>query len=387
MEELNYDKNKRNTLKGFILGVALSLAVFCLFQLIVNYIIPADTPSSIASANKIKEVESVIDQNYMGETDKQEMTDYMFLGLVAGLNDRYSTYYTKEEYEDVSSVHSGYFEGIGVEIGTDSKTGDILILKVFEDAPADRAGMMKDDVILSVNGIDMTGKTAADVIEVIRNDETGTIQITALRDGEKMDFTMTREKVLRNPVVSEILDNDTGYIKIGTFDSMTAEEFETELESLKEAGVKGLILDLRENLGGLVNAACDTLRAFMPEGLLVYTENKYGERREYTCDGKNELDLPMAVLVNGNTASSAEIFSGAVQDAGVGEIIGTQTFGKGIVQNAFTLTDGSVVKLTVEHYYTPDGHDIHGKGITPDILVEEEDGQLDAALSYLKEKY
>ena len=381
----NKENQRFKTLKGFILGVILSLAVFCLYHLIVAFAVPADTPSSPASFDKIKQIENTIDEHYMGEIDKQEMTDVMFLGIVAGLEDRYSTYYTAEEYEDVTSVQSGYFEGIGIEINRDDETGKLIVVNVYEDAPADRSGMLEGDLLITINGTDVTDYTAAEAVELIQADETGTINITVLRDGEMIDLSMKPEKILRNPVKSEILEGNIGYIKIGTFDNLTAEEFKSELDRCMEAGVKGIIIDLRSNLGGLVSAACDSLREFMPEGLLVYTENKYGERKEYNCDGENELDIPMAVLVNSKTASSAEIFSGAVKDYDRAVIIGTQTFGKGIVQDSFKLSDGSVVKLTVAHYYTPDGNDIHGQGITPDIVVEDEDEQLEKAIEVLSE--
>ena len=378
------DNNSRKTLKGFILGVALSLAVFCLFHFIFTAVIPADPPSSLASYNKVKEVEKTIDDHYMGEINKQEMTDYMYLGMVAGLEDRYSTYYTAEEYEDVTSVQSGYFEGIGIELNNDKDSGRLVVVNVYEDAPADRAGMMIGDILIEINGVDVTGHTASEAVQLIQSDESGTINITALRDEEKLEFSMKPEKILRNPVRSEIMDGNIGYIKISTFDNMTAEEFKEELGKCTDAGVKGIIIDLRGNLGGLVSASCDSLRAFMPMGLLVYTENKYGDRKEYSCDGVNDLDIPMAVLVNSYTASSAEIFSGAVKDYEKAVIIGTQTFGKGIVQDSFRMSDGSVVKLTVAHYYTPKGSDIHGQGITPDIVVEDEEEQLAKALEILK---
>ncbi len=363
----------------------MALAVFCLYRLIATRLIPADTPSSTVSYDKIRQIERAIDEHYLGEVDKQELTDYMFLGLVAGLGDRYSTYYTRDEYEDVTTTQSGYFEGIGIEVVTDEDSGRVMVKNVIGDAPADRAGMEAGDLLLTVGGVDVTGFTPSEVVELIQSDVTGKIVIVALRDGEELEFSMVPEKVYKDPVVYEILEDNIGYIKISTFNKMTQEQFGECLEAVKEADVKGLIIDLRGNLGGLVSAACDTLCEFMPEGLLVYTEDKYGERTEHSCDGKNALDLPMVLLVDGYTASSAEIFSGAVKDYGVATLIGEQTFGKGIVQNPYTLSDGSVVRLTTAHYYTPLGHDIHGEGIAPDLVVEGEEEQLQKAVELLNE--
>ncbi len=363
-----------------------ALAVFCLIYIITAFLLPADSPSSIASEEKTRQIEKLIDDVYLGKIDKQLLTDYMFLGLVSGLEDRYSTYYTAKEYDDITSKQSGYFEGVGVEITEDPETGKSIVNYLYEGAPADRAGMKEGDLLLSVNGTDVTAFTPTEVVELIRSDETGIINMTVLRGEEKLDFSMKPERILRDPVVSEMLEDNIGYIKISTFDNLTAEQFKTELDSLKEAGMKSLIIDLRGNLGGLVNSACDTMNEFLPEGLLVYTEDKNGERKEHYCDGKNELDIPMALLVDSLTASSAEIFAGAVKDYGVATLIGTQTFGKGIVQNTYELADDSAVRLTTAHYYTPEGHDIHGQGITPDIIVEDEEAQLQRAVELLSDQ-
>ena len=385
MENKEPEKRSYGILKGFILGVLATLAVLSLYYAVSITAFPAVDPSSPASVEKIRQIEETVDQHYLGEIDKEQMTDFMYYGLVAGLGDRYSMYFNEKEYEEVTNVQSGEFKGIGIGIGQDAETGRLVVTEVYEDAPADRAGMEPGDVLLSVDGVDVTGYTPTDAVSLIQENETGPIAISVLRGEEMLSFSLVPETILRDPVESEILEDDIGYIRIGTFDQLTAEQFGKALDSMKEAEVKGLIIDLRGNLGGLVSASCDTLREFLPEGILVYTVDKEGNRKDYLCDGEHPLDLPMALLVNGNTASSAEIFAGAVKDYGMATLVGTRTFGKGIMQNAFELSDGSMVRLTVAHYYTPNGNDIHGKGIEPDIVIEEEEEQLAKAVEILKQ--
>lgn len=256
-------------------------------------------------------------------------------------------------------------------------------MEVQQDTPADQAGIQAGDVLKAVNGTDVSESTVSEAAQLIRTAENETVTLTLQRDGEAepIQVEVTRERLETETVAGKMLDESIGYLAISEFTRLTPDQFRTVFEQLQEEGMQKLLVDLRGNPGGLLTAVCDTLRQILPEGLIVYTEDKQGNREEYTCDGETPLDLPMVVLVNGDTASAAEIFSGAVKDYGIGTIVGTQTYGKGIVQDFYTLPDQSVVKLTVAHYYTPKGNDIHGVGIEPDVKAEQpEDSETDVQL-------
>ena len=379
----------KKTVKGFFIGIAVTLAaiavfITCYVKLPVSY--TASSPESLSSYKKINEVLDIIDKYYMGDTDDQLMTDYMFLGLVSGLEDPYSTYFTKEQYDQLSTVQQGHYSGIGVSIAA-QEDGEIEIVSVTQGGPAEEAGIMAGDYIRSVNGADVRGMDTSEVSAMIQDTESDDIELLIYRPDTKEEFEVTVTRSLLDSVSAwgGIIENTVGYISIGSFTGVTAEQFSEMLEELEEKSAQALIIDLRGNGGGLVSAACDCLREFIPEGVLVYTEDKNGNRDEYTSDSGNEIDIPVAVLVNGETASASEIFAGALQDYGIATIVGTQTYGKGIIQDVFRLNDGSVIRLTVSHYYTPNGNNIHEVGITPDVVVEydeesETDTQLEAAL-------
>ena len=389
----SFEKNTgedKKTVKGFIAGVAVTLAAIavflaCYIKLPFNY--DASSPQSLASYKKIDEVLDVIDRYYMGDTDEQLLTDYMFLGLVSGLEDPYSTYFTEEQYEQLSTAQQGHYTGIGVSIAASSEDGEIEVVEVTADGPAAEAGIQTGDRIRSVNGTDVTGMVTSEVSAMIQNAESDDIELLIYRPETEEEFEVTVTRGLLDSVSAwgGIIEDTIGYISIGSFTGVTAEQFTEMLEELEEKSVQSLIIDLRGNGGGLVSAACDCLRELIPEGVLVYTEDNTGNRDEYTSERGNEIDIPIAVLVNEETASASEIFAGALQDYGIATIVGTQTYGKGIIQDVFRLNDGSVIRLTVSHYYTPNGNNIHEVGITPDVVVEydenaETDTQLEAAI-------
>lgn len=389
----SFEKNTgedKKTVKGFIAGVAVTLAAIavflaCYIKLPFNY--DASSPQSLASYKKIDEVLDVIDRYYMGDTDEQHLTDYMFLGLVSGLEDPYSTYFTEAQYEEVQTVQAGQQQGIGVSIAVRTDDGEIEVVEVNEGGPAQEAGILEGDVIKSVDGTDVSGMTTSEVSLLIQESGSDDVVIGIYREdtGEELEISVTKGLVESVIVWGGMIEGNIGYIAIDSFTRVTCEQFTEILEQIEEMDASGLIIDLRGNGGGLVSAACDTLRELIPEGVLVYTEDKYGNREEVTSESGNSTTLPIAVLVNENTASAAEIFAGALQDHGAAEIVGTQTYGKGIIQDVFRLHDGSVVRLTVSHYYTPNGNNIHEVGITPDMVVEydenaETDAQLEAAI-------
>jgi carboxyl-terminal processing protease len=387
-------KPEKKTVKGFFIGMAVTFAALaviltCYIKLPVSY--SASKPESLSSNKKINEILELIDEHYIGEVDEQLLTDYMFLGLISGLEDPYSTYFTEEQYEELSTSQQGHYVGIGVTIIEREEDGEIQIYTVEEDGPADEAGIVTGDIIKTVNGESVDGFSISEVTEMIQNAESDDIVLGIYREDskEELEVTVTRGLLDSVSVWGGILeDSDTGYVAIDSFTGVTAEQLAEILKQIEETGADSLIIDLRGNGGGLVSAACDCLREFIPEGLLVYTEDKNGNRKEYTSESGKETEFSIAVLVDGETASAAEIFAGAMQDYGIAKIVGTQTFGKGIIQDVYHLNDGSVIRLTVSHYYTPNGNNIHEVGITPDIVAEydenaETDTQLEAALEAL----
>ena len=350
--------------------------------------------SDVAVTNKIAYLEKLIDQNYLDEVDEDSLKEGIYTGLLYGLGDPYSRYYTEEEYEEESRDTEGSYAGIGISI-TRNTEGGILVVECYEGGPADLAGLQKNDVITAVDGTDVTDLTPADVSQMIREKEDGTSVLTVYHqeENEPEDISVTVSNVELPTVSYEMLEDSIGYLRVTEFTMVTPQQFENAYKDLQEKGMEKLIVDLRDNPGGVLSSVCDVLRQILPEGLIVYTEDKYGEKQEMKCDGDTPIDIPLAVLVNENSASASEIFAGAVKDYGIGTIVGTTTYGKGIVQSLQKLSDGSAVKLTTARYYTPKGNDIHKVGITPDVeekldvsllnkteISHEEDNQLQAAI-------
>lgn len=351
-------------------------------------------------AEKLRTLEKIIDTNYLEEKDKDALAEGMYAGLLYGLNDPYSCYYTAEEYEKQNTETEGSYVGIGVAMKK-NPDGGVKIAECYEGGSAYAAGIKVNDIISSIDGKDITDWEMEDVADYIKNREADAVSLTVHRENveEALDISVKIADVELPSVYGEMLDKKTGYIEITEFKGVTFEQYKETFERLKEQGMERLVIDLRDNPGGLLTSVCDVLGWILPEGLIVYTEDKYGNKMEETCDGKHPLDMPLAVLVNEGSASASEIFAGAVQDYEVGTIVGTTTFGKGVVQALYPMSDGSAVKLTVSKYYTPKGKNIHGEGISPDIkvklnpelfnqteLTREEDNQLQAAVQSLEEQ-
>ena len=354
--------------------------------------------SDTSHVQKIEYLEKLIDQEYLGEVDNDEMAEGVYAGLVYGLGDVYSRYYTADEYAQETASTDGAYAGIGVSIQK-NKNGGVQIAECYEGGPGAEAGLQTGDVITAINDTDVTDMELSDVVSMIRENKDKTIVLTVLRENEdsSREISVDVTDVELPSVSGEMIDESTGYIQITQFTGVTPQQYKDTFAELKDKGMKRLVIDLRDNPGGLLTSVCDILREILPEGLIVYTEDKYGNREEETCDGKNKLDMPLAVLVNENSASASEIFAGAVQDHGVGTIVGTTTYGKGVVQELRQLSDGSAVKLTVSNYYTPNGNSINKVGIKPDVEVKlasvllnkdeithEEDNQLQKALNVIE---
>lgn len=393
----------RKFLKGFLVGVgsAILLGGAAVFGVVASF---GGKAVNLAHIQKLGQLEKIIDAEYLGEQDTEMMANGMYLGLVAGLNDPYSRYYTKEQYEEANSRIQGEYVGIGVvmQMGSDQV---VRIAECYENSSAAEAGILPEDVLLAINGTSIEGMALSEVSQMIKTTKEESVVLTISREGEEepLDITVQVRNIEVTSVSYKMLEDEVGYLKIASFTHVSSQQYQNAMEDLKAQGMKRLIVDLRDNTGGLLDAVCEILNEILPEGLIVYTEDKNGSRSEKTCDGEHPLDIPLVVLVNENSASASEIFAGAVQDHKVGTIVGTVTYGKGVVQTTKVFQDGSALKLTISHYYTPNGNDIHGVGILPDVEVElpeasvekwnqgeelslEEDTQLTKALEIAKEK-
>lgn len=378
--------------KSFVGGAVCAAVLFAAAAAVLW--IAGDGPASFRSTAKVADISRLIDSVYMGDIDEQKLEDSMYAGLVSGLEDPYSRYYTEEEREEEDRSNAGEYEGLGVVLGQMKDTGEVVIVQCYDGGSASEAGVLPGDILYAVDGESVEGKELSEISGAIQQKKAKDIVLTLGRKGEdgaeqRMDITVTKGKVQISYVTGEMLGDGIGYLAITQFTGVTSEQFRETYQSLKEQNMERLIIDLRDNPGGLLDAVCDTLRQILPEGMIVYIEDKAGHREEYTCDGETPIDIPLVVLVNENSASASEIFAGAVKDHGIGTLVGTTTFGKGIVQTYYQLSDGSEVKLTTAKYFTPNGNNIHGTGIEPDIEVKaaeggETDGQLQKAVEVVK---
>lgn len=320
---------------------------------------------------KMKIIENVIDTYfYKEDVDKDAMVDGIFKGMVESLGDPYSEYYSKEELESLYQDSLGVYYGVGAYVSLDTTTGLAKVSGIIADSPAEEADLRAEDIIYKVDDVDVTGMTLQETVSLIKGDENTTVKLTLIRDGKEIEKEVTRRKVESPTVKFEMLDDGMAYIQITEFDTVTVDQFTEAMAMARGNDMKGLILDLRSNPGGNLSSVVSIAKQMLPKGLIVYTEDRDGNREEYSCDGTKELDVPMVVLVNGNSASASEILAGAIKDYGIGTLVGTTTFGKGIVQRPIELSDGSAVKLTISSYYTPNGINIHGIGIEPDVECE-----------------
>lgn len=320
---------------------------------------------------KMKVIENVIDTYfYKEDVDKDAMVDGIFKGMVESLGDPYSEYYSKEELESLYQDSFGVYYGVGAYVSLDTATGLAKVSGIIADSPAEEADLRAEDIIYKVDDVDVTGMSLQETVSLIKGDENTTVKLTLIRDGKEIEKEVTRRKVESPTVNFKMLDDGMAYIQITEFDTVTVDQFTEAMAMARGNDMKGLILDLRSNPGGNLSSVVSIAKQMLPKGLIVYTEDRDGNREEYSCDGSKELDVPMVVLVNGNSASASEILAGAIKDYGIGTLVGTTTFGKGIVQRPIELSDGSAVKLTISSYYTPNGINIHGIGIEPDVECE-----------------
>lgn len=385
-------REKSSFRKGLVLGAMLAVAAFVLSGCATAHFLPRflgrENSKEEQIDAKVQELNQYIEEFYLFDYEEEDVENGIYKGLMAGLGDVYTGYYTPEEYASFMETSNGSYSGIGAMMQQDYNTGIISVVRVFDGSPSAESGLQSGDILYMVEGEEVTGQDLSLVVSNLKGEEGTDVHISILRGTDVLELTLIRRSIQVPTVESRMIDEKIGYIAITEFDDVTEEQFMTALNSLESQGMQKLIIDLRDNGGGLVNVTCAILDRLLPEGLIVYTEDKNGKRQEETSDAENYFAGDMAVLVNGNSASASEIFAGAIKDYGVGTLIGTQTFGKGIVQSLFPLSDGSAVKITVSRYYTPSGNNIHEVGITPDIIVEAdresgEDHQLQKAIEVL----
>ncbi len=335
--------------------------------------------------SKLDVIEEILyDYYYLEEIDPAVLEDGIYHGMVDALGDPYSVYYSPEELQELLDQTEGIYYGIGAYVGLDTMTGYPKIVSPIPGSPAEEMDLRPDDIIYEVDGESTYGKDLNSVVAMIKGEEGTYVRLTIYRSTEPdyLYVDVVRRQVETPSVESEMFENGMAYIQIMEFSESTVDQFADALAVAKESGMKGLILDLRANPGGSLSAVVDIGRMLLPKGLIVYTEDKYGQRYEYSCNGRREFTLPMVVLVDGNSASASEVLAGAIKDYEIGTLVGTTTFGKGIVQQIISVGDGSAVKVTVSSYYSPKGTNIHGIGIEPDIVCE-----FDAEAYYGEEAY
>ncbi len=422
--EQDYGKRRKSSKRGegpgFGMGIAAGMSIMLLLVLLVmtgsqlllnqgkkaaakqNTAQKAPTKQALSEKGvekKAAELADLIDQYYYEDIDQKSLIEGMYAGMVEGLDDPYSSYFTAEEYASFNESTTGIYYGIGTVLTQSMDTKIVKILHVYPGTPAEEAGIRDGDVIVKVEDIEADSVELSELTSHIKGEEGTKVHLELIRAGESehLQVDVERRQIEVPTVEYQMLEGNVGLIQITEFSTATPEQFDHAVKDLQEKGMASMIVDLRNNPGGVLQSVCTMLDEILPEGLLVYTEDKYGSRSNYKSD-KNCMTIPMTVLINENSASASEIFAGAIKDYKYGTLIGTTTFGKGIVQSIIPLEDGSALKITMAKYFTPNGNYIHDKGIEPDIELEYEyqsqedevynpmhDNQVLKALEVLKE--
>lgn len=386
--------------KNMIIAVAVTAIVTSLLTGAVKDITRAAGMG--VSLQKITMVKKMLSEYSLFEADEEKIADYASMAMAAAVDDPYTVYYPKEEFSSYKDNIMSTYIGIGATLGANTEKNQLVVVSPMEDSPAEKAGLKSGDEIVAIDGKQYEANQLSEAATYLKKGDEGSgVVITVKRDGEQFDISVTREKIIKNSVKSKMLDGETGYLRITDFESKsdnasknTYDEFCEHLTALQSAGMKKLVIDLRDNPGGDLNVVCNIADVLLPEGLITYTEDKHGKRVTVNSDA-NCVDIPIAVLVNGGSASASEVLTGALKDNGKAVVVGTKTYGKGIVQTVYPFSDGSGMSVTTAKYYTPSGVCIHQIGIEPDITVEavsdkavsdltaEEDVQLKKALEAL----
>lgn len=351
-------------------------------------------------SNTLASFRKIIDQKFLGEIDEQKILNETIKGYIKGLDDPYTEYMTKEEMEEFSQDIMGNFTGIGIYLTKDIEKNAVIVISPIKDTPAHKAGILPGDIITKIDGVSYTGEQLTEASNKIKGEIGTSVKLEILRDGKTMEFEVTREHIKINHVESKVLENNIGYIEFNSFDEGCSEEFKQKLEELKEKNITSLIIDIRNNGGGLVTEALDIADFIVEKDatLLITTDKK---QKEEVTKAKTDpiINIPVVLLTNSSSASASEILAGALKDNNKATIVGEKTYGKGVIQELLTLTDGSGLKITTNEYFTPNRNKINKVGITPDVEVkldeklqgqlvieEKDDTQLQKAIEILKQK-
>ena len=349
-------------------------------------------------ANELNKYRKIIDKYYLGDVDEEKLKEGAIKGYIEGLGDKYSEYISKENMEDYMADTTGNFVGIGIYMVQDNKSNKIMVLSPIKGGPAEKAGIQPGDYIISVDDVDYAGDQMSVAANKIKGEAGTTVKIKILRDSETKEYELKREKITVNPVEGKVLDNNIGYLEFSSFDDGTAEELKNKYEELQKQGITSLIIDLRNNGGGIVKEALEIADYILnKDDVILYEVDKNDKETVEKSTNDPIINMPIVVLTNGNTASSSEILAGALKDHGKATIIGEKTYGKGVIQQLLTLPDGSGLKITSEEYLTPNKTKINGIGIEPDEQIslpdtvknvlnveEKDDTQLQKAIETLK---
>ncbi|MCM1468458.1 MAG: S41 family peptidase [Alistipes sp.] len=391
--------------KGILLGVLSTVMVFLILAGIgigigvidlglkreqdykVEIVADEDTGGDDFMSTAIKKINyvmKVMDMYYLEEYDEEAMIDGMLAGMLAAVGDPYTGYYDEESYSSLMESSEGVYYGIGVVVSQHIETGEVYVVNPYDGCPGAEAGMLPGDIIYKVAGTEVTGMDLDEVVTLIRGAEGTTVDVTVLHENssELVDLQVERREIEVHTVEHQVMENNIGYVQITQFDEVTPEQFKSAMNDLKANNIKGLIVDLRDNPGGSLSAVIDVLDMLLPKGTYTYLVDKNGNRQDYKGSRNASYNYPTVVLVNENSASASELFTGAMHDFDKATIVGTTTFGKGIVQQIFPLRDGSGMKVTMAKYYTPDGICIHKTGIEPDVVVELDEGEYPSRIEY-----
>ncbi len=364
-------------LTAFITFMITSLTLYTYFtKNPITSLVTGQTNSETSSSdidNYLSKINSVIKKNYLWKSDikEQELKDGAIKGYVSALGDKYTEYIPKSEMQNFTEEINGSFVGIGIYMIADEEKEKIIVYYPIPDSPAEKAGIKSGDAILSVDGVEHGVEDFNTIAEHIKGKEGTKVKLVIEREGKKLDFEIQREKIETNPISSKILEKNIGYIKLPSFDTDASKKFKEKADELISKGAKSLIIDLRNNGGGIVNECTDMADFFLDKGKNIMTTKSTSEIGEKTDASENKTyTVPVVILINENTASASEIFTGALKDNGVAKVIGTKSYGKGVIQTVIPLSDGSAIKITTAEYFTPNGTEINNKGIKPDIEVQ-----------------
>lgn len=402
MENRNTQRIYKMIMLVLIVIIVTSLVTaFATYQYLINNGISyskVNTTSLEGLEYTLSQFRGELEKKYIGEINDEELIEGAVKGYVDALGDPYTTYYTKKEMKTIMEETNGNFVGIGVYMTKDLEKNAILIIKPIENSPAEKAGILPGDLITKVDDVEYTGDKLEEASNKIRGEEGTKVKLEIYRNGETKTFELTRTKVVVSHVTTKVLNNDIGYIAISDFEGECASEFETKYKQLEKQGIKKLIIDIRNNGGGIVDEALKIANMLVDkDSTLLITKDKSDKEEITKATEKPIINMPTVVLVNGYSASASEILAGALKDNGKATLVGTKTYGKGIIQELHQLSDGSGLKITVSEYYTPNHNAIHKIGITPDVEIdlsedvkqqttiqEKDDNQLQKAIEILK---